>query len=392
MLGLHTTVAPRRTNSQAPPVLEEYTFVPYTQTNLKTNDAALSTYLQKCEKAAQNIVSSGTFTSLKDCEEMFSNGIAPIPETSPVSEEKCILLKLLEQIGQLETEQDAKEIIEANKDLQDDCLLSALINSSSFKACVDVVRENLSGTKIKITEVAAEKGRLFKQIAPQLLQEPQIQLDYIAATSSTASDLDASLLQELGVTEATWNWNTKPGQNIANSNLVIANNVLHAQPNLSAAIAQLKTVLAPDTGYLLIKEATSHLAVPWLVARLTQAAPITDAQHRTTGAFCDVHTWRGILAANGLEVIAEKSDGLLSTMFLCRVMRDSPEPRVIRCHSLDYAWLQPLKDAVADPQVQRLWLVAPTLNTGLVGMVNCLRQEPGGQKIRYTAPLNILTV
>ena len=382
MLGLHTTVAPRRPNTQAAPILEEYAFVPYMEANLMGNDAALQGYLHRCQEAARKIVESGMKDSLGDLGEIVLNGVKVHKESEVPEDGKCVLLKLLQEIGQLDKVKYAKEMIEANKDLQDDCLLSALINGPSFKCCIDVVRENLPGMKIKITEVAAEKGRLFKQITPQLLAEPQMQLEYVAAASSVNSSLDQSLLQELGVTEASWDWSEKPSNTVTNSNLVIANNVLSSQSSLSAAIEQLKNLVTGENGYLLIKECTHHLAVPAILDRLTTASNSVNQETRTFGAFCDVKRWREVFALNGLSLIAEKSDGLMSTMFLCKVISDPLEATVINCDSLMYEWIENLKEAVTAPGVQRLWLVSPDLNTGLVGMVNCLKQEPGGSKIR----------
>ena len=383
MLGLHTTVAPRRPNTQPAPILERYAFVPFTEASAIPSDkkTELSSYLKKCELAAKRIISSGMqkVGELEKCEGLFGDDV--IEGVEEIKGEKCLLLKLLHEIEQLDSAEDAKDLIKANKDLQNDCLFSALVNSSNFKSCVDVVRENLPKPGIKVVEVAAEKGRLFKQIVPQLLAEPQLQLEYSAA-ASTGEKIDASLLKELGVTEASWDWSSTPAKSLTGNDLVIANNVLHSQPSLSDAIKQLASLTNSHNGYFLIKEMTSHFAVPAVLDSLTSSAEITDNASRTLGPFCNVPTWRRILKENGLQIIAEKSDGLFSTMFLCKAIEEVSEATIISCDSLAYKWVEELKVAITSSEVQKVWLVASTLNTGIVGMVNCLRQEPGGEKIR----------
>ena len=49
--------------------------------------------------------------------------------------------------------------------------------------------------------------------------------------------------------------------------------------------------------------------------------------------------------------------------------------------SEDFSWLDTLKAAMADSSIGRVWLLGKDCS-GLIGLVNCLRKEPGGEKIR----------
>lgn len=47
--GLHATVAPRRQQQQTPPTLEEFVFVPYTETECLTANGKLAEQLRLCK-------------------------------------------------------------------------------------------------------------------------------------------------------------------------------------------------------------------------------------------------------------------------------------------------------------------------------------------------------
>ena len=50
--GLHATVAPRRQQQQAPPTLEEFVFVPYTETECLASNEKLGEQLRHCKGTA----------------------------------------------------------------------------------------------------------------------------------------------------------------------------------------------------------------------------------------------------------------------------------------------------------------------------------------------------
>ena len=58
------------------------------------------------------------------------------------------------------------------------------------------------------------------------------------------------------------------------------------------------------------------------------------------------------------------------------------EPVLVNIKVDDYSWLDELKaNLIEKKEVQRVWLVAEdTPCNGVVGLVNCLRKEQGGEK------------
>lgn len=58
---------------------------------------------------------------------------------------------------------------------------------------------------------------------------------------------------------------------------------------------------------------------------------------------------------------------------------------ILTVDSLDYNWVESLKQQLEECQSQpnkKIWLLAKTPCNGVVGMLNCLRQETGGNRLR----------
>lgn len=55
----------------------------------------------------------------------------------------------------------------------------------------------------------------------------------------------------------------------------------------------------------------------------------------------------------------------------------------VEVKAMDYTWIPPLRDAMLDPAIDRVYVIAKdSLENGVVGLVRCLRKEEGGHKVR----------
>ena len=94
---------------------------------------------------------------------------------------------------------------------------------------------------------------------------------------------------------------------------------------------------------------------------------------------------------NQFEVIARKSDSITSTVILFRKCTKVFPPETQALVEVKYGrydeWVEQLKQKFREykdrPKTENVWLFAndSELN-GIIGMVNCLRQEPGGDRFR----------
>jgi len=65
---------------------------------------------------------------------------------------------------------------------------------------------------------------------------------------------------------------------------------------------------------------------------------------------------------------------------------------LITISNTNYDWLVPVQEAMASVTPARIWLTSPELDTGLIGLVNCLRKELGGERIRcLMSPQSLFT-
>ena len=398
ILGLHATVAPRRQQQQTPPTLEKFDFVPYMQPESSSKSSSLARYTETTlgliKKSLDHLLQDGINGTLSNLE-LFQQITAHLPsefseqdvaryEASP----NCGLIQTLNQLFQLEHNdtfnENVSNILEMNKqELEHDRLLSHLKVDDICKVLGDLVLENGGGRRLKIVEVGAAKGGMYNHVVPNLIGQPMVNVDYTAVDSSL-DDLDQDALEEMEIKASSWDLVTDVPSNLASADLVIAANCLHMQDDLSKPVSNL-TELMKDNGFLMLLETTHNLALPFSLKGLHK-----DLSHftgRTLGPFCDESAWEQILAEHKLEIIAKKSDGHLSTIYLCRkVASTEPEAEIICVNDGTFSWVDQIKDSLSKiqdkPANHTVWLMANSPCNGVIGMANCLRQETGGDHLR----------
>jgi fatty acid synthase len=276
-----------------------------------------------------------------------------------------------------------------------DQLTSFIRGDRCFKTCLDVVLENLPAegidTSIKVVEYDAGVGRAYQHTLRQLSSQPAVAVKYFSAGSNSIPVEGGESADSLGITPVDWSLNSgKPvPDQMKKSDIVILANVLHRQPNLVAALASLKELLR-DGGFLLVTEPTQNFAVPWtFFALANDLNGMSDISKRSFGPFCDESTWNKVFVDAGLQVVAQKSDGLLNTAFLCRQV-SSAASLVVSSFLLtsmvrSFSWLEEVKTVMVNEQSSSnpVWVRSEKKpSNGIVGMVNCLRREPNGSRLR----------
>lgn len=93
----------------------------------------------------------------------------------------------------------------------------------------------------------------------------------------------------------------------------------------------------------------------------------------------------------GFSIINQKSDSLASTSVLLRKMVkaiDASKQAVVEVEYGNFErWVDKLKNTFTQyknrPKNEKIWLISDDNNlNGILGLVNCLRQEPGGERFR----------
>nr|XP_025034359.1 fatty acid synthase [Pelodiscus sinensis] len=375
--GLHATVAPRRQQEQIPPTLETFCFVPYVEKDCLSSEAHLHAHLEHCKGLICNLQEKVAIHGVKLAIPGLETGGA---SAGPVSMQKG-LLHILAEIchldlnGNLYTE--LEQIVTREKvHLQDDPLLNALLDYPQLKACVDTALENTASHRMKIVEALAGDGRLFSRVPGLLNTQPMLQLDYAATDRAPeVLSISESQLQELGVSTAQWDPLNPPPGHLTGADLLLCNcsvsmfgNPAETLSNLAAAVKEGGFVLL----HTLLKGEMLGETIRFLTAPdLPQRGLLAQAE------------WEDLFSKASLNLVAVKRSFFGSAIFLCRRQAAAKIPLFLPVDETHYKWVESLKVILADTSEQPVWLTATSCgHSGVVGMVNCLRQEPRGHRIR----------
>ena len=413
VLALHTTAAPRRHGTQLPPTLENFSFIPYNEYVLASSQLGLE-YAKTCASFAlermHELLTSNVENGLRNLELM--QNLVEQTNWTPATSTKVteyvnfpdsVALKTLEKIFSVAHNdsfaKNVNSVVSASwaNIVTSDRLLGFARRDRCFKTCLDVVLENIAaesaGGHIKVVECDAGTGQAYQHVVQQLLSQPAVSVTYTAADPAPAQSIDAAVAQRLAIDTVEWSLESSkpiPG-GAAGADLVILANVLHRHDNISAALSSASSLVS-DSGFLLIVEPTSNFAIPWSFFALTHdVTNMSDLGSRTCGPYCDEETWTTLLTNVGLTPVAQKSDGVLHTVFLCRKLSTISPPRAPKIIDVDdtsFGWLEEVKAVMAEerngPDANcSVWLRSNNADSGIVGMINCLRREPNGDRLRY---------
>ena len=389
MHGLHATVAPRRQNQQKPPTLEGYHFVPYISSE-PVCDKELRQYTSVCTKVASDCLN--TLNGREICtgkNSLFKAAGLTDSDMGATKEEflaqpKSELLTHLVSICACGENEKPQHL-----NFSHDRLVQNLMQPEVLKPCLDIVIENSSSHTLKVVEMEGSENGVYRHALPLLLSHPMMKVNYVVADSSEicASGDDSEKYQ---IMQEKWDGiNMKEfAKNHQSANLVIAKQFLHKQSNLEESIFDIASMVG-EGGFLLVEEVTQNFG---LMAAVEPSGIDVDSS-----VFCyhDAAKLKDIFEKSGLEIVYERSD-LFSAIFLLRKKNGGvlDSQTVLHVEDLNCSWVEELKQQLkaiqSRPKGDNLWIVATSASvSGLVGLVNCLRREEGGDRIRYCVTLHI---
>ncbi|XP_032358725.1 fatty acid synthase [Etheostoma spectabile] len=388
--GLHATVAPRRQQQQSPPTLEEFVFVPYVDTECLASNVKLAQQLRLCKglicRLQQKLAPHGVKLSIPGLHGE-SDGPLPSPEPSEPSLVRLLaLLCSLELNGNLRSE--LEQTVEKERAcLLQDGLLRGLLDNHALRHCLDTTLENIMPGKIKVLEALSNDGQLFSRVVALLNIQPLLRVDYTA----TATNLDLltphqATLEELAVASAQWDpsMSPAPGSILGGADLVVCN---HAWGPLMTDPGLLLVNLASGAkqgGFVLLHTLLKGETLGETVAFLSSTAQSTCQQGLLTQA-----EWERVISEASLSLVTVRKSFYGSALFLCRCRSPGKQPIFLPVDSTNYEWVETLKATMLESSDSPVWLTASHAHCGIVGMVNCLRQEPGGNRIRCAFVSNL---
>ncbi|KAM8947762.1 fatty acid synthase isoform 2-T2 [Pelodytes ibericus] len=380
--GLHATTAPRRQQQQTPPILEKFTFIPYFEDGLLQKDAHLCSLLEKCRDKIRDLACKVAQHGLK----LEIPGVQPTDQGKKKSPESSStvsgLLHVLTEICNLELNGNLHSELEVtltkeNEQLRDDPLFNGLLASSDLKACLDTVLENSNAHKMKIVEALAGNGNMSSYVLSLLNTQPMLQLDYIATDPALEilSETENSL-KDIGGSVETWDPTGPASSNLTNADLLVCNCSAHLMKSPKQVLPNMVATVK-EGGFILL-----HTLLKGDTLGETIAFLRTQSLQQKEGLLSQVE-WEEVFDSSSLILVAMKKSFYNSVIFLCRRRVAEKTPVFLSVEDMDCPWVESLKEVMSTSVEQSVWLTSMNqANSGIVGMVNCLRQEPGGHRIR----------
>lgn len=197
ILGLHATVAPRRSRDQADPVLESYSFVPYEQT-LTSHSSDVLHALSECNEYLEEKIK-------KQCGEKESKVLREI-----LSELKK--KKIQNGFDKLEKEDKSlydlvvRACEDANIPTKSEIYADKIFGLLRDQPLLDIVIQNSGAeNKLLFVEVGGCEGRVYERLASRLGSEPGLRYEYLV-TGAGVESLDKDQLENIGVESIQWNF------------------------------------------------------------------------------------------------------------------------------------------------------------------------------------------
>lgn len=378
LAGLHTSAAPRRQQEQLAPILEKFCFVPHMEGSCLAENAALQEELQLCKGLAQVLQTRVAQQGLKMAVPGLDGARVPVPQEPP----QQVLPRLLAAACQLQLNGNLQQALghalaQERSLLPEDPLLSGLLACPALKVCVDMALENLASPRMKVVEVLAGEGHLFTRIPDLLNSQPLLQLDYTATDRhSQALEAAQAQLQQWGIGQSQWDPEGPAPSSLGAADLLVCNCTLANLGDPASALGNMAAALK-EGGFLLLhvllRGHTLGETLSFLAAAEPQQGPSLLTQDE----------WEKLMAKAALQLVAVKTSCYGSALFLCRRPAPHHSPIFLPVDDATFRWVDPLKDILAEDSPRPVWLTAMSCPTsGVVGLVNCLRKEPGGHRIR----------
>ena len=390
--GLHPTVAPHRPNLQNLPVVEQSHFVPYIETVSQESETV--EYYTSCKDLMRTflakLLSNGynekmhNLEQLRDCLRLLSHDVLETGDDILISDTSSgeTLLQLLKDINNLEHTKDLLEnvsnlILSRLASLNKDKVLGLFLEPYWLKTCLAVVVENTSGYRLKVTEFAAARGQMYNYIMPQLDTEPMLAVEYF--TLNEDWDDDQQTEKKDDVNKVTWKNGQKLPSHVMGVDLVVINFLFTflTDDEVKEALQQAVSCVK-DQGFIMIHCPVKLSEVLFALGGLSNCTNGTQI-----GDLYSFQSISSVLKEMSCEPIAQKSCGKFQQLLLLRkIPAHCTDYKTISVSDLSYEWVDEIKTSMVTENQDVVLEVGKGEASGIIGMVNCLRKEPGGDRFR----------
>ncbi|XP_022703888.1 fatty acid synthase-like [Varroa jacobsoni] len=376
--GLKANIAPRR-NAQAAPFLEEYHFTPNT---MEVSDTTNEEYVNACSTILSRILKKEGQNKTAIMNGFFEVSEEVIQKYITMHSVQGVVIKLLAEV--LELVENGQPINGAlrnafqgrKEEIQYDLLNASLWNERNLRPLMDIVVENVSGRKLRITEINTDNGPMGKKVIENInLSHIGYSVDYTVAHPNPSSISEENLPS--GAKSKSWDISSEPSGISADNDLVVLKNVAVPITELPNVLRKVSGFLK-NAGFVFINHrhaiSTTEKFLSTVIDFDVNAQKLTDI--------------KTALKSAGFEYIASRTNST-SASFLARKPNNTQTNKhtFLKVKNGEYGWVELLKTKLQEfegkPQGENIWLFAEDVgDSGIVGLVNCLRQEVGGSHVR----------
>ena len=311
--------------------------------------------------------------------------------------EDQILLKLLNHLynevksGKQNITESGKLITDSLKkpefDLTLDVINKISKNEYLIRSLLDIVSENnVPKKEIKVQEINLTNGLMAQEVDNYLASFHiyPIDVDYSIAVKSISSLSEDSKNKIFKTCEWNPNESTFPSDVIAKDLIIIRDSPDLWPLSLDKYVEEIYDAII-EKGFLL-----SVFKHKYTEPELTLNSMNGKKQMNNSELEKRIIDFVKTADKNGLKVVGHKSDSLGHTSILFRKVGISNIPKkenIIELKTDCNEWFESLKQKLNDlkesEEKENLWLIAnDSPNNGIIGLINCLRLEPGGECIR----------
>ena len=397
--GLKCSLAPRNLNAQVP-TLESYQFVPNSSTTIDDySSKLLHDYQIACDyelaqlvkKAPKDLTLARELTDrLEQSCKLYTKTIENRfrDTTLEGTEFLATIRQVIKPMVESNTFQRSavKAALEENSVFERDMLTNVCTREHFLKPYLDIVLENLGSSKLKVLEVNASKSIVQGKVAEFLQTLNGISdLDYTVAHPNVKT-LPGEVLANSAIKLLDWNTNksSMPSE-INNCDLIIYKDV---DSSLDASVAP-----KLDHEALLTSIHDSIRPTGFAICLLREACEQERAfyalsGHSAAGGASDRKRFVALANKVGFCVIGERAYLGHEALLLRKLAAQSSEEKqvVIEVRNHEYGWIEQVKEAMASvaakEEPESIWLVADEPLSGIIGLINCLRFESGGSRVR----------
>ncbi|GFU22758.1 fatty acid synthase, partial [Nephila pilipes] len=383
--NLNLEFTPRHPNRQVL-LLEEYRFVPYHEPNILyiQEEESLLKYIDVCSSVAKKTlellgrngdeISSILKKSIFSDEELIKNYVESHTDNHVLLTSLCDIMDsaTYKDLGQKVENHISNYMFQRDLDL----LSQTLLQENPLRGVVDVVLENTISRNLEIVEVSDTSFPFCANIY-DIVQTEQCKITNYTIAHSKPNLLDMSRLPLGNINVSKWD----PGTllNFKDIDLFVTK-YLNCSKQEYARTLENALVTIKDGGFIIALQRT----------RFVPAEMFFSAVGNTIESIYSESDLEQIFKDLKLRVICKKSDSLTSTLYLLRkIPVKSYDDIVIPIVEGRYEkWVAELREKVIEITYQpndpmRIWLVSEGTDcSGIIGLVNCLRLEPGGSSIR----------